>query len=137
MISKTEEYALRAVVALATQFRGAPVSTHELARSTGVPANYLSKILHQLGRAGVVTSSRGRHGGFQLARPADEISLASVVEPFGPAPGRERCVLGRPECSDVSPCGAHSRWRHVKGHMLRFLADTTVDDVVGRGVPER
>jgi Rrf2 family iron-sulfur cluster assembly transcriptional regulator len=133
VISKTEEYALRAVVCLARHHRAGPVRTGDLARETGIPSNYLSKILHQLGRHEVVASARGRKGGFRLARDPSEIALAAVIEPFGSVTDRERCVLGRPECSDVKPCGAHGRWKHVKEQMREFFAHTSVGDVMERG----
>lgn len=131
MVSRTEEYALRAAVCLAKHYGGGTVRAGDMARETGIPGNYLSKILHQLARAGVVTSERGRAGGFQLAARPEELSLASVVAPFEPQVERTRCLLGRPECSDERPCGAHGRWKHIKEATLQFLEGTTVADVLG------
>ena len=133
MISKTEEYALRAVVYLAQHNEEGSCRAGDIAESTEIPANYLSKILHQLGRHRIVDSERGRHGGFQLARPAAEISLADVIEPFGSLTDRGRCLLGRRECSDESPCGAHERWKEVRAATVAFFAGTTIADVMGTG----
>ncbi len=135
MLSKTEEYALRAVVYLATEGDRAPVRAAEMATATGIPANYLSKILHQLGRHGIVISERGRHGGFRLARIAGDLSLADVIAPFGSLDRRGRCLLGRPECSDTNPCGAHDSWKGVKERISDFFAEVTVGDVIDRGDP--
>jgi Rrf2 family protein len=101
-----------------------------MASATGIPANYLSKILHQLGRAGVVVSERGRAGGFRLAAPPSTITLASVVAPFEPQVERTRCLLGLPQCSDANPCGAHERWKAIREATLEFLTDTTLADVI-------
>lgn len=130
MISKTEEYALRAVVYLAQCGGDDPVRATRMAAATGIPSNYLSKILHQLARHGVVTSERGRKGGFRLAREPHDVTIASVIEPFGSRAERRRCLLGRPECSDANPCGAHSGWKVVKERITSFFADTTVGDVI-------
>ena len=111
MVSRTEEYALRAAVCLARRYGAGTVRARDMARATGIPANYLSKILHQLAKAGVVISERGRSGGFKLAAPPSTVVLASVVAPFEPQVQRSRCLLGLPECSDSNPCGAHERWR--------------------------
>jgi Rrf2 family nitric oxide-sensitive transcriptional repressor len=102
-----------------------------MATATGIPANYLSKILHQLGRSGVVVSERGRAGGFRLAAPPSTVLLASVVAPFEPQVQRTRCLLGLPQCSDSNPCGAHERWRAIKEATLQFLNETTLADVIG------
>ena len=69
MLSKTSEYALRAVLFLARESRDIPVPAGDIATGLDVPANYLSKILHTLSRAGVVSSERGPGGGYRLARP--------------------------------------------------------------------
>ena len=78
----------------------------------GVPADYLSKTLHGLARAGVVSSTRGKRGGFVLARAPHRITLAEVVAPFQDM-GERTCLLGRPACSDARPCPAPAtggRW---------------------------
>lgn len=130
MLSRTEEYALRAAVCLARQYGDGAARAKDIARDTGVPANYMSKILHQLAKAGIVVSERGRTGGFRLAAPPEQFFLASVLSPFEPQVERTRCLLGRPECSDVNPCGAHDRWKVIKEATLDFLNGTTLADVI-------
>ena len=67
MLSGTASYALRAVVYLASLPDHQPVRASELARAVDVPRNYLGKILHELVRAGILKSTRGKGGGFELA----------------------------------------------------------------------
>ncbi|MCK5447009.1 MAG: Rrf2 family transcriptional regulator [Gemmatimonadetes bacterium] len=136
MVSRTEEYALRAAVCLARRYGTGTVRARDMAKATGIPANYLSKILHQLAKAGVVASERGRSGGFTLAAPPSTVVLASVVAPFEPQVQRTRCLLGLPECSDSNPCGAHERWRTIKEATLEFLNHTTLADVIDDGDAE-
>lgn len=129
MLSQTSQYALRTVLQLAELPRGERGSAVDLARRIGLPGNYLSKTLHQLARAGVVASTRGKHGGFVLARPAHRISLAEVVAPFQDV-GRRTCLLGRPTCSDARPCAAHGRWKAVAEQVAEFFSRTTVADLL-------
>ncbi len=136
MVSRTEEYALRAAVCLARRYGTGTVRARDMAKATGIPANYLSKILHQLALAGVVESERGRSGGFTLAGPPSSVVLAAVVAPFEPQVQRTRCLLGLPQCSDSNPCGAHERWRTIKEASLEFLNHTTLADVIVDGVAE-
>ncbi len=136
MVSRTEEYALRAAVCLARRYGTGTVRARDMAKATGIPANYLSKILHQLAKAGVVASERGRSGGFTLAAPPSTVVLASVVAPFEPQVQRTRCLLGLPQCSDSNPCGAHERWRTIKEATLEFLNHTTLADVIDDGDAE-
>ena len=129
MLSQTSQYALRTVLHLAGLPRGERAAAVDLARSGGIPGNYLSKTLHQLARAGVVASTRGKGGGFVLARPADRISLAEVVAPFQDV-GERACLLGRPSCSDARPCPAHAHWKRVAEQVAGFFSGTTVADLL-------
>lgn len=128
MISMTARYALNAVVYMA---RGdsRPVPAAAVAEALDVPANYLSKILRDLARVGVLTSDRGRNGGFRLARPADAIRLVEVVEPFDGLGARGQCLLGRGACSDVGGCPAHMAWKEASGPLVRFFETRTVGDL--------
>lgn len=126
VLSQTAEYALRAVLYIAGQPEDAQVRVVDIAQALDVPRNYLSKTLHQLAREGVLTSTRGPHGGFRLAVPAAELSVGEVVEPFDGSEDRRQCLLGRKVCSDTSPCQAHARWRSVTDELARFFRETTV-----------
>jgi len=128
MLSRTAEYALRAVLFLADS--GAPANVDQIAERLRVPRNYLSKTLHRLAREGVLASTRGQRGGFRLARDPDRLSLLEVVEPFDPIRGERRCLLGRPQCSDANPCPAHSGWKAVSDQVAAFFRDKTVGDLL-------
>lgn len=134
MLSQTAEYALRAVLALAERADDRAVRVGEMAQALRIPHNYLSKILHRLARAGVLTSTRGKMGGFQLAVPADRLHLYEIVAPFDRVDERRRCLLGRPQCSDRTACAAHSRWKDVADTVATFFRDTTVADLLSGAV---
>jgi Rrf2 family protein len=93
MISQTAEYALRAAAALASH-PDEPLVTARIAELTKVPVGYLAKVLQALGRAGLVKSTRGLHGGFVLARPADELTVYDVVQAVDPVQRIRTCPLG-------------------------------------------
>lgn len=131
MLSNTSEYALRAVLYLAMHGGEGPLKIEEIAASLDLPRNYLSKTLHQLARTGVLTSGRGKHGGFQLGVPEEELTLARIVEPFEPMTTLARhCLLGMGRCSDETACPAHHRWKLIAEPMRAFFESTTVADLV-------
>ena len=102
----------------------------ELAEQTGIPANYLSKILWTLGNAGIIDATRGNHGGYRLKRNAGEIHLFEVVELFDRDRVRLACLLGGgKECDCEIPCTAHEAWRKVRTAYLDFLHTNTVADI--------
>lgn len=137
MLSQTAEYALRTVLYLSDHPERALVRVGELAEALDIPQNYLSKTLHQLARAGVLASSRGKLGGFRLARPAEQIPLAEVIAPFDGPTGTRTCLLGRAVCSDQSPCAAHARWKGVSVQVSDFFRETTVAELLGNGTGRR
>ncbi len=130
MISKTNQYAIRAVLYVAQNQTDGPVRAAQVAQALDLPANYLAKILHSLARAGVLVSERGPRGGFILGRPPEEVSLADVIEPFDPVTKQRGCLMGREECSDESPCQLHDSWKGVSDPMIDFFCETVVADLL-------
>jgi len=128
ILSQTAEYALRAVVHLA-QHDGASLQATDLAAATKVPENYMRKVLHELVRGGVLTSVRGKGGGFRLAVPAEQLTLLRVVSRFDRITEQRRCLLGRPECSDADPCPAHGHWKAIGEQIAAFFGGTTVAEM--------
>jgi Rrf2 family protein len=104
-----------------------PLLAREIAQETGIPTNYLSKVLHSLSRAGLVSSTRGRNGGFRLARPAPEITVFDIVNVFDLLSGQRRCFLGNKTCSQETACVAHNQWDHVWTVYEQFLKTTSLD----------
>ena len=95
MISHTAEYALRAVVHLARR-QSEPLTTQQIAAATGLPAGYLAKVLQALGRAGIVHSQRGLHGGFTLTHAIDNLTILGVVNAVDPFRRIECCPISSP-----------------------------------------
>jgi Rrf2 family protein len=130
MLSQTAEYALRTVLYLAARQGDELHRVSEIAEDLDIPQNYLSKTLHLLARAGVLTSSRGKHGGFRLTKSPSKITLAEVVAPFDGPTGARICLLGRVACSDSDPCPAHGKWKRVSGEVSTFFRETKVSDLL-------
>jgi Rrf2 family transcriptional regulator, iron-sulfur cluster assembly transcription factor len=133
MVSRSGEYALRAVLYLASRKGDGPFRADEVAAALDLPRNYLHKILHALKKAGILDSARGPSGGFMLAVPAAELTLHAIVSPFADLPAQRRCILGRGECNDADPCSAHHHWKAVADGIAFFFRETTVAALVGGG----
>ena len=94
-----------------------------------MPRNYLSKILHQLAKAGVLVSARGPSGGFRLRDEPGALTIADVIGPVDPIADHRRCLLGREVCSHSNPCAAHEQWCDIAERMHAFFHDTTLADL--------
>ncbi len=129
MLSMTAQYALRAMVYVAGQEAGRPVLAKEIAAKTGVPSHYLSRILREAVREGLLESARGVGGGFKLAKPASKIKLFDVLGPFDDVLDRSKCPFGQPRCNDDHPCGFHEYWKPISSAYRRMLEQTTLDEI--------
>jgi len=130
MISVTGEYALRAMVFLSKHADDWPIPGPRIAESAGIPRKYLSAILTDLVRSGLLEGTRGKSGGFQMTRSASDIRLSDVLAPFEPVnANRKTCPFGNVVCSDNDPCVVHERWKEVNAALTRFLEGTTLQDV--------
>ena len=128
MLSQSVEGALRAVLYLAAR-PGRYVPVAEVAGAVHASRSYLAKVLGQLATSGILISSRGTTGGFQIAASPDTLTLAHIAAAIdGDEP--RRCLLGTGVCGEVPGCPAHQRWAPVAHAMDGFFADTTVADLL-------
>ncbi len=124
-LSSTAQQALQAILCIAGSAEDGPVRVDEIAAVLDCARNYLSKSLHQLVKTGVLRSTRGPLGGFQLAVEADRLTLVQVIAPFEPV-GERQCLVGRPRCRDEHPCAAHHRWAAAAAGVNDFFRTTTI-----------
>jgi Rrf2 family protein len=122
-VSARADYAVRLVVALALH-PDEVVSREHLAHSEGLPVKFVDHVLRQLRSGGVIESRRGRHGGYLLARSAEDISLAEVVHVMAePQPG----AGPRTEPVIANPAGwLTSLWSEVSTAVDAALAEVTI-----------
>lgn len=108
MFSKTCQYAIRAVIYLATHSPGgSKVGVKEMADALNVPQQFLAKILQQLARHHLISSIKGPNGGFFLGESNAEVTLLNIVECIDGLETLQACVLGLPTCSSENPCPLH------------------------------
>lgn len=128
MFSQTVEYALRAVVHLASNAPRAQ-TTEEIARSTKVPQAYLSKVLQSLVAAGVVKSQRGVGGGMSLARHPRDLTILEVVNAVDPIKRIGTCPLGLAS-HGVNLCPLHKRVDAALAMVEDAFRSTTLQEVI-------
>ena len=134
-MSATAEYAVRAMTRLASVPAGTLVTTEEIAKSQGIPSQFLVDILSDLRTDRLVRSHRGRDGGYELARPADQISVADVLRCIdGPLASVRDLGLG--DLPYSGPTAALTDvWRALRASMRSVLEETTLADVAAGALP--
>lgn len=100
-----------------------------LVKDTDLPKEFVAKLFQQLVKAGILTSSKGRGGGFALARPAHDISLLQISEAIDGAGAIDGCVLGLEQCSDTARCPQHDLYKPIRQRLRDYLSSTTLADL--------
>lgn len=139
-ISNKTDYALRALFVLVASPEKRAVSAREIAERSRIPRKFLEQIMRELRELKIVLSIPGKHGGYQLARPAGEISVGEVVRHFdglhGPVPCA--CLACDAEtCPHESAC--HFRWLFVdiRDYAARLLDGATLASVYRKSISGR
>lgn len=138
MFSTRAEYGVRVMVYLARRSDDQPVPLADIAEGDGLPVAYLEHLVARLRRAGLVESRRGARGGYLLARPAEEITMAEVVEALEGSIAPIECISegadGHVVCSRETDadqvCPTKLLWTRVRGSIVRTLQDTRLSDLV-------
>lgn len=121
LISRTSQYAIQALIYIALKEVGTPILSREVAEQLGVPSAYLAKIMQMLCKGGVLTSFRGRLGGFTLKQKPQQISLMQVMVITEGQNFTKDCVLGLKVCSDETACPMHEKWKPIKTEIISML----------------
>jgi Rrf2 family protein len=134
-ISAKADYAVRAVVELAAASDAKPVKAERIATAQDIPLNFLENILGELRHAGLVRSHRGAEGGFRLARPASEVTVADVIRAVE---GPLASVRGAPP-EEASYTGAAATlprvWIAVRANLRQVVEHVTIDDIARSTLP--
>jgi Rrf2 family protein len=131
LFSKTQEYALQALVHLALTpavFR----LNRDVADELGVPAAYLSKVLKRFAQSGYLESAKGRGGGYRIRKRALEAPLREVVTAADGNDPFAGCLLGMGRCSDHAACPIHDKWMPLLARVTLLLEKQTVAGLAAR-----
>ncbi|MCW3476471.1 Rrf2 family transcriptional regulator [Limobrevibacterium gyesilva] len=134
-LSTRGRYAVMAMVELACRDAAHPVTLADIAGRQQLSLCYLEQLFGGLRRAGLVTSARGPGGGYRLARPADIMTIADIVEAVDEPMRATRCTEGEIGCLRDSQgermvCATHDLWSELGRQIHLFLASISVADVV-------
>ena len=134
-ISKLTDYATVILAALAEQ-PGEVRTATALAEQTHIAPPTVSKLLKQLQRAGLVSSTRGLHGGYQLARPASQISAAAILDALEGPVALTDCSAGHGQCDIEASCRVGRVWQRLNLAIRRSLYEVSLAQLAGIDVTQ-
>ena len=130
-LNKTTEYAIRVLLYL-VQHGDSPCSTNTLHQTLDIPYKYLGRLMKNLTDAGFLKSTRGKAGGYQLAKNMTKISLHQVIEALEGVEDFEHCILGLPDCSDTDPCVMHERWGKERERIKKMFTNISLENLAAK-----
>jgi Rrf2 family protein len=136
-LTRAADYAVRVMVHLATLPPGKRAFLPELAEATATPESFLSKVMQALARAGLISSRRGKLGGFTILPRGREATMREVIEAIDGPIRLNACLNGGKDCERKSWCPAHPVWARAQRAMTDVLMSVTVQAMASRVVNEQ
>ena len=130
MLSKSSQYAIRSVLYLSLNSNvEKKYSPKEIAKAIDIPAPFLAKTLQELTKRNLISSIKGRNGGFYLTEENKHHTLISIVDSIDGLSKFQECILGLTVCSNENPCSLHHAIAPLRKKMVEELTFKTIDDL--------
>ncbi|MEN8249009.1 MAG: Rrf2 family transcriptional regulator [Bacteroidota bacterium] len=130
MFSNSTKYAIRAIVHMLENQQNGKHRVVEMASKLEIPQPFLSKVLQQLAKSGVISSTKGRNGGFYLSEENQNRPLVDVIVCIEGRNVFDHCILGLKECSDENPCILHRHFKMFKESIEKAIKEQSIEDLI-------
>nr|WP_321267847.1 Rrf2 family transcriptional regulator [uncultured Sulfurimonas sp.] len=132
-LSNTSQYAIRILSYITDKKELQLISALELSEALVMSYKFLTKIMTELVKAGLVISIRGRDGGYKLSRDPSEIMVDDILKLFNDSVKDEQCVLGIGFCNGMCKCALHDQWMEPKLLLQKMFRESSLKDIAGKG----
>ncbi|SHO80749.1 Rrf2 family transcriptional regulator [hydrothermal vent metagenome] len=132
-LSNTSQYAIRILTYMADRKDSSLINAVELAEALQIPYKFLTKIMTALVKAELVTSIRGREGGYSLSRKSSDIKVDDILNIFNDSIQDELCLLGIGFCNGICKCALHDQWMEPKILLQKMFRESSLEDIAGKG----
>ncbi len=130
MLSKSSKYAIRAALYLSlNSSEEKKYSPKEIGTAMDIPVHFLAKTLQELTKRKLISSVKGRNGGFYLTEENKQNTLISIVDSIDGVYKFQECILGLPKCSNENPCSIHHTISPLRQKFIEELTFKTIDDL--------
>ena len=132
-LSNTSKYAIRILAYMADKKDSTLINATELAEALQIPYKFLTKIMTEVAKYGLIISIRGREGGYKFAKPTSQIKISEILDIFNDSIKDEECVLGIGFCNGLCKCALHDQWMEPKLLLQKMFRESSLKDIAGRG----
>mgnify|MGYP001111091066 CR=1 FL=1 len=128
MLSKQSQYVLRALSCLANTSEMMDIKT--IAKKEKIPLHFLAILMQDLARKKIVSSKKGKNGGFYLTEKQKSISLFEVISIYDGVDKFTSCGMGFQKCSEKSPCALHYYYKRFRDQLFQMLRSKKIKDLI-------
>jgi len=132
-LSKSSQYAIRILTYMTKYQDSQLLKATDLSEALNIPYKFLTKIMTEIVKSGLVISTRGREGGYSFAKPPSEIIISEILDIFHDSIKDEQCVLGIGFCDGVCKCALHDQWMEPKLLMQKMFRESTLETIAQQG----
>ena len=132
-LSNSSQYAIRILSYMALHQDDTLLNASKLAEILHIPYKFLTKIMTEIVKAGLVDSIRGRDGGYKFKKHPSQIVVNDILSIFNDSIHNEECVLGIGFCNGMCKCALHDQWMEPKLLMQRMFSESSITDIAGKG----
>lgn len=129
-ISTKARYSLRGLLDLALHFESDPIQIHEIARRQGISERYLENLFTKLRSNGILTSIKGKGGGFMLAKKPEDIDIYSVFNAVEEDMALVACVETTDNCTKSTSCVTRNLWKKISDEMMTTLKNLSLKELI-------
>ena len=128
-LTLTGEYALRAMIHLASGKDDSIFRISEISGTNNIPEKFLRKIIPQLSNAGLINSQRGIGGGIKLGKPASAITPLEIIEAVEGEMALNKCLIDKEFCSNERWCTVHTLWCEAQNNLRTILSSKSIAEL--------
>lgn len=125
-VTRASDYAIRSLIYIAKKPDGTVFMRSELSKICDIPDSFLGKILQNLAKANILSSERGKKGGFKLNKPTTNITVYDIIKAIEGELSLNECIFDDNFCSIVNTCSAHRMWMEIQETMMSKLKSYTL-----------
>ncbi|MGQ9818767.1 MAG: RrF2 family transcriptional regulator [Candidatus Kapaibacteriales bacterium] len=128
LFSKQAELGIKAILFLSIQSNERLFNAKTISKELRAPKEFVAKVLQKLTYSDIVTSKKGKKGGFALKKSPKEIKLIDIIKVMDGIESFKRCVLGFENCSDNYPCPVHDEWATLRDKIVDMFSKSSIAD---------
>ena len=128
-LSNTSQYAINIMVAITEHNESKLLNAKNISEKFEIPYKYLTRIMPQLVNANLIISTRGREGGYNLAKEPSEINIVEIIHAVNESMHSSKCILKAGNCDVENKCALHDSWRKPKKAINFMFKKTTLESI--------